>query len=105
MTIGMTLAGPLVASQNLPTETGGGGFLNFLSNLNLGDLAATGLSAAALNDAMRRLSSVGEAAATGAQEIGRQAQTDAAFQPFTVTTGFGQVGATPEGGFTTTMSP
>ena len=76
-------------------STGGGGFLDFLSNLNLGDLVATGLSAAALNDAMRRLSSVGEAAATGAQEIGRQAQTDAAFQPFTVTTGFGQVGATP----------
>ena len=105
MTIGMTLAGPLVASQNLPTETGGGGFLDFLSNLNLGDLAATGLSAAALNDSMRRLSSVGEAAALGAQNIGKQAQTDAQFQPFTVTTGFGQVGATPEGGFTTTMSP
>ena len=81
------------------------GFLDFLSHLNLGDLAATGLSAAALNDAMRRLSSIGEAAATGAQNIGKQAQTDAQFQPFTVTTGFGQVGATPEGGFTTTMSP
>jgi hypothetical protein len=91
--------------QGGSSSGGGGGFLNFLSNLNLGDLAATGLSAAALNDAMRRLSSVGEAAATGAQEIGRQAQTDAAFQPFTVTTGFGEVGATPEGGFTTTMSP
>jgi len=87
------------------SSSGGGGFLDFLSNLNLGDLAATGLSAAALNDAMRRLSSVGEAAALGAQNIGKQAQTDAQFQPFTVTTGFGQVGATPEGGFTTTMSP
>ena len=86
-------------------STGGSGFLDFLSNLNLGDLAATGLSAAALNDSMRRLSSVGEAAALGAQNIGKQAQTDAQFQPFTVTTGFGQVGATPEGGFTTTMSP
>ncbi len=105
MTIGMTLAGPLVASQNLPTETGGGGFLDFLSNLNLGDLASTGLSAAALSDTMNRLSSIGQAAAQGAQRIGTEAQAASQFQPFTVTTGFGQVGATPEGGFTTTMSP
>ena len=86
------------------SSSGGGGFLDFLSNINLGDLASTGLSAAALNDAMRRLSSIGEAAATGAQNIGAQAQADSQFKPFTVTTGFGQVGATPEGGFTTTMS-
>ena len=86
-------------------ETGGGGFLDFLSNLNLGDLAATGLSAAALSDTMNRLSSIGQAAAEGAQRIGTEAQAASQFQPFTVTTGFGQVGATPEGGFTTTMSP
>jgi hypothetical protein len=93
------------ALQQGGSSSGGGGFLDFLSNINLGDLASTGLSAAALNDAMRRLSSIGEAAATGAQNIGAQAQADSQFQPFTVTTGFGQVGATPEGGFTTTMSP
>ena len=86
-------------------ETGGGGFLDFLSNLNLGDLASTGLSAAALSDTMNRLSSIGQAAAQGAQKIGTEAQAASQFQPFTVTTGFGQVGATPEGGFTTTMSP
>ena len=86
-------------------STGGGGFLDFLSNINLGNLASTGLSAAALSDTMNRLSSIGQAAAQGAQRIGTEAQAASQFQPFTVTTGFGEVGATPEGGFTTTMSP
>ena len=93
------------ALQQGGSSSGSGGFLDFLSNLNLGDLAATGLSAAALSDTMNRLSSIGQAAAQGAQRIGTEAQAASPFQPFTVTTGFGQVGATPEGGFTTTMSP
>lgn len=93
------------ALQQGGSSSGSGGFLDFLSNLNLGDLAATGLSAAALSDTMNRLSSIGQAAAKGAQRIGTEAQAASQFQPFTVTTGFGQVGATPEGGFTTTMSP
>ncbi len=93
------------ALQQGGSSSGSGGFLDFLSNLNLGDLAATGLSAAALSDTMNRLSSIGQAAAEGAQRIGTEAQAASQFQPFTVTTGFGQVGATPEGGFTTTMSP
>jgi len=93
------------ALQQGGSSSGSGGFLDFLSNLNLGDLAATGLSAAALSDTMNRLSSIGQAAAQGAQRIGTEAQAASQFQPFTVTTGFGQVGATPEGGFTTTMSP
>jgi hypothetical protein len=52
-----------------------------------------------------RLSDLGEQARVGAEALGRQAQADTAFRPFTVSTGFGGVQATPEGGFTTTLSP
>ena len=87
---------------------GGNFFSNLLSNiagLNLGDLAQTGLSYAALRDEFRRQSDIAQQAAAGAREIGQEAAGAAQFRPFTVTTGFGGVQATPEGGFTTALSP
>lgn len=105
---------PLVASQ-LPMmgaqqDTGeSGGFFNNLltgiGNLPLSGIAQTGLSYAALDDVMDRLSSVGSGLATGAQRIGEEAAAGTAFRPFTVSTGFGGVTTTPEGGFTTSLSP
>jgi hypothetical protein len=86
-----------------------GGFFNNLltgiGNLPLSGIAQTGLSYAALDDVMDRLSSVGSGLATGAQRIGEEAVAGTAFRPFTVSTGFGGVTTTPEGGFTTSLSP
>jgi hypothetical protein len=89
--------------------SGTGGFFNNLltgiGDLPLSGLAQTGLSYAALDDVMDRLSSVGSGLATGAQRIGEEAAAGTAFRPFTVSTGFGGVTTTPEGGFTTSLSP
>ena len=52
-----------------------------------------------------RLSDIGTEARTGAEALGARAQADTAFRPFTVSTGFGGVATTPEGGYTTTLSP
>ena len=91
------------------TGSGVGGFLGglggFLDNLTSSDILQTGLSAAALQDQMSRLSGIGSGLAAGAREIGEEAQAASAFRPFTVSTGFGGVQATPEGGFATTLSP
>ena len=51
------------------------------------------------------LSSLGKTAQEESLKIGETAKKDAAFTPFTVSTGFGNVDTTPEGGFTTTLSP
>ena len=87
------------------TGSGVGGFLGglggFLDNLTSSDILQTGLSAAALQDQMSRLSGIGAGLAAGAREIGEEAQAASAFRPFTVSTGFGGVQATPEGGFAT----
>ena len=101
---------PVTGLQQSPVGTGGtGGFFNNLltgiGNLPLSGLAQTGLSYAALDDVMDRLSSVGSGLATGAQRIGEEAAAGTAFRPFTVSTGFGGVTTTPEGGFTTSLSP
>ena len=80
-------------------------FTRFLGSGGLSDLATTGLNIAAYNDLLDRLSDVGAGLATGAREIGEEAQAATQFRPFTVTTGFGGVQATPEGGFTTALSP
>jgi len=80
-------------------------FTRFLDSGGLSDLATTGLNIAAYNDLLDRLGDVGAGLATGAREIGEEAQAATQFRPFTVTTGFGGVQATPEGGFTTALSP
>ena len=85
-----------------------GFFSNILGNiggLNLGDLAQTGLSYAALRDEFGRTSDIAQQAAEGARQIGQEAAAASQFRPFTVTTGFGGVEATPEGGFATALSP
>ena len=104
------LGGASVASLTPEVSSGaGGGFLGglggFLDNLTSSDILQTGLSAAALQDQMSRLSGIGSGLAAGAREIGEEAQEASAFRPFTVSTGFGGVQATPEGGFTTTLDP
>ena len=110
----MSIGLPLVASQipvmGAQQDTGeSGGFFNNLltgiGNLPLSGIAQTGLSYAALDDVMDRLSSVGSGLATGAQRIGEEAAAGTAFRPFTVSTGFGGITTTPEGGFTTSLSP
>ena len=90
------------------SDSTGNFFSNILSNLgdiNLGDLATTGLTIGAVTDAMGRLSGIGQGLAQGARQIGAEAQEATEFQPFTVTTGFGGVTTTPQGGFTTALTP
>ena len=104
------LNAPVTGLQQSPVGTGSSGsfFNNLLTgigNLPLSGIAQTGLSYAALDDVMDRLSSVGSGLATGAQRIGEEAAAGTAFRPFTVSTGFGGIQATPEGGFTTSLSP
>ena len=92
----------------MSNEATGGFFSNLLTgvgNLPLSGLATTGLSYAALDDIMDRLGDVGANLSEGAQLIGQQAAEGTAFKPFTVSTGFGGVTTTPEGGFTTTLAP
>ena len=104
-----TSPGAAEAYMNAVSGGGGGNFfsniLSGLGNINLGDLASTGLSAAAVTDAMQRLSGIGTGLSEGARQIGQEAAAASQFRPFTVTTGFGGVEATPEGGFATALSP
>jgi hypothetical protein len=93
---------------NAPTGTGsgvGGVFSGLFDTLTGSNLVQTGLSAAALQDQMNRLSNIGTGLATGARELGEEAQAGTAFRPFTVSTGFGGVQATPTGGYATTLDP
>ena len=88
------------------TGSGVGGFFgNLFDTITGSDMLQTGLSAAALQDQMSRLSGIGSGLAAGARELGQEAQAASAFRPFTVSTGFGGIQATPEGGFTTSLSP
>ena len=79
--------------------------LDNIGGLSLGDLASTGLSYANLKNYYDQYGDVAREAATGARQIGQEAAAASAFKPFTVTTGFGGVTATPEGGFATALSP
>ena len=93
--------------------TGGGlgGFFENLGNLGTsignflcgagGSLIGAGLSIDELNS----LRDVAQQASTGMAEIGQRGAEAAAFKPFTVSTGFGGVSTTPEGGFATTLDP
>jgi hypothetical protein len=79
--------------------------LSGLGNINLGDLAQTGLNTAAITDLMGRLGGIGEGLSQGARQIGSEAQTASQFKPFTVTTGFGDVKTDETGGFQTQLTP
>ena len=109
---------PLVASQ-LPvmgaqqdTGTGGiGGFFENLGNLGtsignfLGGAGGSLIGAGLSIDELNSLRDVAQQASTGMAEIGQRGAEAAAFKPFTVSTGFGGVSTTPEGGFATALSP
>ena len=109
---------PLVASQ-LPvmgaqqdTGTGGiGGFFDNLGNLGtsignfLGGAGGSLIGAGLSIDELNSLRDVAQQASAGMAEIGRTGAEAAAFKPFTVSTGFGGVSTTPEGGFATTLDP
>ena len=61
-------------------------------------LFGTGATYAAVDDILNRLTSAGQGLSEEFPKIGIEAANRAAFKPFTVTTGTGGVGTTPEGG-------
>ena len=84
--------------DNLDTLTGAvGGFLGGTG----GQLIGAGMSI----DELNKITDIAQKSAEEQARIGREAQAASAFRPFTVSTGFGGVQATPEGGFATTLSP
>jgi len=113
--IGQTLAAsavnaPLQGSMS-PAGPSTGGFFNNLGNLGNavgGFLGGTGgqLIGAGLSiDELNKITDIAQRSAEEQAALGRQAQQEMAFRPFTVSTGFGGVQATPTGGYTTTLSP
>ena len=106
---------PVTGLPQSPAGTGSsGGFSGFLDNLSglgsavggfLGGQGGRLLGAGLSIDELNKITEIAEKSAEEQAKIGQQAQEDVAFKPFTVTTGFGGVAATPEGGFTTTLSP
>jgi len=113
--IGQTLAASAVnAPLQGPMSPAGpstGGFFSNLGNLGNavgdflggtgGQLIGAGLSIGELN----KITDIAQRSAAEQAAIGREAQEASAFKPFTVSTGFGGVQATPTGGYTTTLSP
>ena len=95
------------------TGTGGGigGFFDNLGNLGtsignfLGGAGGSLIGAGLSIDELNSLRDVAQQASTGMAEIGQRGAEAAAFRPFTVSTGFGGVSTTPEGGFATTLDP
>jgi hypothetical protein len=84
--------------DNLDALTGAvGGFLGGTG----GQLIGAGMSI----DELNKITDIAQKSAEEQARIGREAQEASAFRPFTVSTGFGGVQATPEGGFATTLSP
>ena len=113
--IGQTLAASAVnAPLQGPMSPAGpstGGFLSNLGNLGnaVGDfLGGTGGQLIGAGLSINELNKITDIAQRSAEEqaaLGRQAQQEMAFKPFTVSTGFGGVTATPEGGYATTLDP
>ena len=108
--IGINL--PYMAGGPAGTGSGaGGGFFENLSNLGtsignfLGGAGGSLIGAGLSIDELNSLRDVAQQASAGMAEIGRTGAEAAAFRPFTVSTGFGGISTTPEGGFTTTLSP
>ena len=78
----------------------GGAIGGFLGGTG-GQLIGAGLSI----DELNKITDIAQRSAAEQARIGREAQEASAFRPFTVSTGFGGIQATPEGGFTTSLSP
>ena len=103
----------MIRDDSTRMEVGGGlgGFFENLGNLGtsvgnfLGGAGGSLIGAGLSIDELKSLRDVAKQASEGMAEIGRTGAEAAAFKPFTVSTGFGGVSTTPEGGFTTTLSP
>ena len=78
----------------------GGAIGGFLGGTG-GQLIGTGLKI----DELNKITDIAQRSAAEQARIGREAQEASAFRPFTVSTGFGGITTTPEGGFTTSLSP
>ena len=97
--------------QMSPAGPSTGGFFSNLSNLGTavgdflggtgGQLIGTGLSI----DEYNKITDIAQRSAQEQAALGRQAQQEMAFKPFTVSTGFGGIATTPEGGYATTLAP
>jgi len=102
---------PYMAGGPAGTGSGLGGFFENLNNLGgslgkfLGGAGGSLIGAGLSIDELNSLRDVAQQASTGMAEIGQRGAEAAAFRPFTVSTGFGGVSTTPEGGFSTTLSP
>ena len=84
--------------DNLDALTGAvGGFLGGTG----GQLIGAGMSI----DEFNKITDIAQRSAQEQAAIGRQAQQEMAFKPFTVSTGFGGVSTTPEGGYATALAP
>jgi hypothetical protein len=113
--IGQSLAASAVnAPLQGPMSPAGPSTGSFFSNLgNLGNavgdfLGGTGgqLIGAGLSiDELNKITDIAQRSAAEQAAIGREAQEATAFRPFTVSTGFGGITATPTGGYATTLSP
>jgi len=84
---------------------GVGGLGGLLGNFFTGGAADSLLGAGLGYNLFDELSSLGRTAQEESLNIGERARADTAFRPFTVSTGFGGVSTTPEGGFATTLDP
>lgn len=99
------------ATPTAATAGSGGGFLTNLGNLGdalggfFGGTGGALLGAGLSIDELNKITDIANRSAVGQERIGREAQEASAFKPFTVSTGFGGVQTTPEGGFTTSLSP
>tara|TARA_A100000172_G_scaffold78587_1_gene64349 strand:+ start:41 stop:1129 length:1089 start_codon:yes stop_codon:yes gene_type:complete len=85
--------------------------IDALGGLKLSDLAGTGLSLAAYDDLADRLSTTGTEYAKEIGSLAESARSDSKFKPFTISTGFGDVGTRKDaegnliGGFETDLDP
>lgn len=105
--LGGDLYGDLQPYMGSPQESGGFS-LGDIGTAVSGFLGGTGgqLIGAGLSiDELNKITDIAQKSAAEQARIGREAQEASAFRPFTVSTGFGGVQTTPEGGFTTSLSP
>ena len=99
---------PMAAAAETPEEPTGlfDKLLGNIGNINLGQLGGTILSGVGYNQLLDQLSSFGQQAQTGAQQVGAQAAEASQFKPFTVYGPSGQRVTTGEtGGMRLSLSP
>lgn len=71
----------------------------------LDNLLSAGLNIEGVRRAQGALEATGKGAYDAAGQVARQGLEQTAFKPFTITSGIGGITTTPEGGFTTALSP